>query len=178
MVYLPSMAEQTEVFIYSLGLGFLLGVFYDVFRTIRLAISSAKKIIFVQDVLYVLVCAIVSFLFFMVVNNGNIRAYAMLGELLGWIIYYFSFGVFAIRASATIIKYIKKLFWLIYRIVTTPFIWIYRLFRKPMVYFYKKTRKNSKLLIKNSKLHLKIRHGILYNLRESIGIKKSRKKED
>jgi spore cortex biosynthesis protein YabQ len=178
MVYLPSMAEQTEVFIYSLGLGFLLGIFYDVFRTVRLAISSAKKLIFIQDVLYVLTCAFVSFLFYMVVINGNIRAYAMLGELLGWLIYYFSFGVFAIKASASVIKYTKKLFWLIYKIVTTPFIWIYKVLRKPMVFFYKKVRKKSKLLIKNSKMHLKIRRGILYNLREIVGVRKKRKKED
>ncbi|HZJ78162.1 MAG TPA: spore cortex biosynthesis protein YabQ [Clostridia bacterium] len=176
MDYLPSMADQTQIFFYSLGLGFLLGILYDVFRTVRLAISSAKRLILIQDILYVLICTFVSFLFFMVVNNGQIRGYIILGEAFGWLIYYSSFGIFAIKASAAIIKIIKKTFSLIYKVATTPFILLYRIINRPMLFLYKKIRNISKKVMKNLKLHLKIRCSIMYNLKESVCKNKTKKR--
>jgi len=57
-MYIPTMALQTRIFLLSIGLGFLLGILYDVFYIVRLMITKNKYAIYIQDILYLLVCII------------------------------------------------------------------------------------------------------------------------
>lgn len=108
MDYIQGLSSQTEIFLFSLGFGFLLGILYDVFRTLRLIISDSSLFTVFADVTYFLVCTFLIFCFNLVVDSGKIRLYVLLGDLLGWMIYYFSFGEISIRFGNRIIAYAKR----------------------------------------------------------------------
>lgn len=110
MGYIQGMAEQTGVFFYSLGFGFLLGIVYDLFRTFRLIISRSAGFAFFADTLYFVLCGFLIFFFMLVTDKGRIRLYAAAGEILGWFIYYFSLGAVAIRISNAIIEFFRRVF--------------------------------------------------------------------
>lgn len=115
MEYIQGLSAQTRIFFYSLGFGFLLGILYDLFRTVRTVISNSRGFVFFMDLLYFTVCAFLIFCFNMVVDSGHIRIYIALGELLGWLIYYFSFGAIAIKAGNAVSAFIKRLLSLIFK---------------------------------------------------------------
>lgn len=84
--------RQFPVVLYSLALGALLGVFYDVFRIIRLFANPKNLSVFIQDIIYFLVSGFITFLFVLILNYGESRFYILAGEALGWILYHISLG--------------------------------------------------------------------------------------
>ena len=73
MTYLVSLPEQLGTFAYALGFGFFLGIFYDLFRAVRMLFSNGKKAFFAADVLFALFAAFLTFLFTLTVTSGSIR---------------------------------------------------------------------------------------------------------
>lgn len=110
MDYIQGISVQTEIFLYSIGFGFLLGVLYDIFRIIRKVISDSGAFVFLMDILYFAVCAFLIFCYNLVVDSGRIRIYIILGHVLGWLIYYFSLGSVAVRLSNAIIAFLRRIF--------------------------------------------------------------------
>ncbi|MBR5562579.1 MAG: spore cortex biosynthesis protein YabQ [Clostridia bacterium] len=160
MEYIQGLADQTEIFLYALGFGFLLGIIYGVFRALRLIISNSGGFVFFMDFLYFAVCTFLIFCFIMVTDNGRIRLYVAFGIILGWTVCYFSFGAITVRVFNAIIKGLKRVFCFLFK----PF----RRFGKEI---YGKMRKNAvfrKKNIRNSdkkvKFNLQKYKGMVYNL--------------
>lgn len=109
-MYMLTIADQTRLFLLALGLGFLLGIVYDLFRVVRMAFTMRRVGVFIQDVLFFLTCAAATFLFLLAVNQGEIRGFIIAGEGLGFLIYYFSFGLLAVRVSSFLVHAIHRLF--------------------------------------------------------------------
>ncbi len=160
MEYIQGLAVQTEIFFYALGFGFLLGILYDIFRTVRMIISNSKGFVLFMDLLYFALCAFLIFCFNMVVDNGQIKIYVVLGEIMGWLVYYFSFGAIAVRLSNAIIKQIKRLFGVIFR----PLRRLLRVLKRKM---HRLTGLSEKIIRKNkkkTKFNLQKHKGMVYNL--------------
>lgn len=172
MDYIQGLAEQTEIFFYSLGFGFLLGILYDVFRTLRLIISRSKGFVLFMDLLYFSVCAFLTFCFIMVVDSGKVRLYVALGEILGWLIYYFSFGAIALKVSNAVIRFVRRAFSVVFKPVKRIFGKLWRKFSKIAVSGKKIIRKTDKKV----KFNLQKHKGIVYNLNSCIKNKDLRKK--
>ena len=66
MEYIQGISTQTTLFLYSLALGFGLGVIYDVFRTLRMFVPRVKWLTVTADVLYFTLCGVISFFFMLV----------------------------------------------------------------------------------------------------------------
>ena len=49
-MYMLTIADQTRLFLLALGLGFLLGIVYDLFRVVRMAFTMRRVGVFIQDV--------------------------------------------------------------------------------------------------------------------------------
>lgn len=160
MDYIQGLSVQTEIFLLSLGFGFLLGILYDVFRTLRLIISSSSWFTVFADIVYFMLCAFLVFCFNLAVDSGRIRLYVLLGDLLGWMIYYFSLGEISIRLSNRIISSVKRCF----RAVLTPIIRLKNRFERK----FGKTVSFSKKIIRkfNKKLKFDLQKykGMVYNL--------------
>ena len=144
MIYLPTIADQTKVFMLSVGMGFILGILYDLFRIIRLIITDKPRAFVIQDILYVAVSAFLSFLFLLSVNNGKVRLFELAGEVLGWLIYYFSFGSVAIRFGDKLISAVKNFLKFIFRILIHPVVTlvlkIIKFFKKIIKFLIKKLK--------------------------------------
>jgi len=163
MEYLPSIADQTRLFLFSLGFGFALGILYDLFRIIRLLAGRTGRVsLMAQDILYCLCCTVLSFFFFLAVGDGAVRLYLLGGEILGWLVYYVSFGTVALRFSEWLVRLLRRFFRFLIRIFTAPFLWFLRLLEKAAAPL-RKCRISLKKVHKNLHFGLHFTHGIVYN---------------
>ena len=80
-------ASQVVFFLQSMLLGAALGVFYDVFRILRLAFPKGKVVIFFQDLLFFCTAAVATFVFLEYAQSGEIRLFIFIGEILGFVLY-------------------------------------------------------------------------------------------
>ena len=156
--------QQLIIFLASIGSGFVLGILYDVLRTIRLTISRSKASIVIFDILYFIIVGFVSFLFILAMNKGEVRLYIPAGELIGWLFYYFSFGLAAIRITDVLVKFFRWLFSLIFKIITFPFRLISRLVSGILRRLLRLFKKTEKFLLKIAKKLLQKARVYVYNL--------------
>lgn len=138
---------QVRIFLGSCVTGLILGLLYDIFKSFRYAFRSNRKYVFIQDILYFLISAFITFLFTLSVNHGDIRFYIIFGEIIGFGIYYLLFSKIFMKCSVFIIKTVKK----VYMIIFKPFIIIFKkiycsihVFFVNRHFFSKKARINKK----------------------------------
>ena len=82
-----SISDQIFTSLYSICLGVILCVCYDILRSFRRATNSGTVAIFLGDILYFTVSAFVVFIFLLARTNGEIRGYVLLCTLLGFVIF-------------------------------------------------------------------------------------------
>ncbi len=160
MDYIQGLSEQTEIFFLSLGFGFLLGVVYDVFRVVRLIISRSAWFTVFMDILYFLICAFLIFSFNLVVDSGKIRVYVLLGDMLGWFIYYFSLGAITARLSNKFVSSARRLMTVIFR----PVCRLKNRFDRKMSGFVSFPQKIMRKIKKKAKYDLQKYTSMVYNL--------------
>ncbi len=156
MQYMPSAAFQAVSLMYSAGLGFALGIVYDLFRIFFYLITgSDKKFLLFRDIIYLLVCLAASFLFILVVCNGRLILYIFMGMAAGLAVYFYSVSDSVFLPIKKKINCIRRHFSKFKNHITQ--------IRTRFITFLKKIRKK---LYKNlffSKKDLQIRHNIVYN---------------
>ena len=84
--------SQILVFLYSLVVGVVFAVIYDIFKIIRYINITNKKVTFISDVIYMLLCAILYFYFSVGFNQGYVRVFTMIGVIVGFFIYVYTIG--------------------------------------------------------------------------------------
>jgi len=164
MEYIISLSSQTKGFLFSIGFGVIIGVLYDLLRVIRLTLTKKRFFILIFDIVFVLTAAVLSFLFFLTVAYGEVRLYIIFGELLGFLIYYFSFGVVAVRFCEKTADKIKHILKSVFRILSAPFVKIYELALGKLKIFGNFLYKLSKKSAVIANYHLKKYKALLYNL--------------
>lgn len=115
-----SISGQTLEFLLSAALGFGLGALYDLFRITRVILNPGRVFVFIQDVLYWIVCAVVSFLFILTVNRGEIRGFLLFGELMGAVFYYCTLGWLVMKSTRAIASAVRRFFRLLQRLFVKP----------------------------------------------------------
>lgn len=158
---------QTFIFLRAFLLGACLGLLYDVFRILRIAIKTPAVIVFLEDILYFLICGIITFLFMMSCIDGRVRGFIVIGELLGAVLYYCTIGSLLFRLSNAIIYAVKKFFRLIFHPVFLLLGWISSILKKTGKFIGFNIKKYRKKL----NFHLKAEGVLLYN----ISIRQKRK---
>ena len=103
-----SISSKIFIFLFSLILGLVLVIIYDVFRIVRMIINSKNVAVFIQDVLYFIISGIITFIFVLGVNSGDSRFYILAGEGIGWIIYHITLGEIIYKYSSKIVSSIKS----------------------------------------------------------------------
>lgn len=158
-----SVAQQFQQFFLSCGLGFLLGVYYDIYRVIRLVLHSKKGAVFVQDMLFFLTSAVITFLFSLAVMDGHLRFYLFLGEGIGFFAYYHTIGRLVMKFAGAVIAVVVRVWSFIWRVVFFPFRLVARLFRKPYSCICEFSKKILQKWTLNLKKVLKRVPSLLYN---------------
>ena len=163
-LYGLSLATQTKNFLLSLGFGFIMGIFYDLFRIVRISISKSKIATVFSDILYCIFLGFSLMLFCLTVNEGEIRLYLLLGSLAGFFVYYFSLGVIIFSFSEKLITLIKKIIGSVFNVISYPFRFVFGKLRKLLNNLSAKSHKNTKNIKNKSKFLLKVNKLLLYNL--------------
>lgn len=120
-----SLSQQLFSFVSSIILGAILGIVYELFRTVRSLFGGGTVTVFIQDVLFWIISAFITYTFFLIFTNGTVRIFVIIGMLIGFYIYLKTFGriiAFLFRQifrpvkflCSHIFKLIKKLFTLIF----------------------------------------------------------------
>lgn len=86
-------------------MGAVFGAVYDLFRIFRIAVPLPAGVIVAEDVIYFAFCGFMSFFLAMTVNFGQVRFFILLGELLGFLLYYLTLGVLVMKCAQQIIAF-------------------------------------------------------------------------
>lgn len=133
-----TIAEQSLVFLYAILLGTLLGAIYDLFRIIRISFGGKVVAVFIEDIIFSIAALVLTFVFVIAFNNGELRFFILIGEFLGFTVYYFTVGKLTMLISKAIIKVIKRLIFLI----SFPFVKLLAVLRKKLCAKKEKESKN------------------------------------
>lgn len=162
-----SIAHQTQAFFCSILIGTALGLLYDIFRIVRIALPSPKLLVAAQDILYFLLASGITCLFTLNINEGEVRSFVLVGELLGWIFYFFTIGTVVMAVSRKVIAAVKAVLAFLWKYLLRPVLRllgkILHILAMPLRFFPKKLKKVSaagKYSLKQSKI-------MLYNLIKS-----------
>jgi hypothetical protein len=159
MSYMPTLIFQLVCFAYSAGLGFSLGIVYDLSRMLFFILTgNDKKHQVLRDIIYLLFCLLADFIFVLVMSDGQFLLYIFIGQFIGLAVYFYSVSpcIFpAVRAAIIHLRgHVAAVYGKILSIKTA---------------LYKKTSKKMCRIRKICKKHLHIRHNIVYNfLRRTI----------
>ncbi len=118
---------QLNIFLYSVGFGFLLALIYDILNVFTFKIFKSDKGLFIKDFSYVIICAYLIFLFVLAVNNGKLRVYLFLGLALGFICWFMSLSALFVRYFICLNRKLSAILVFISSIITLPFRCIFSL---------------------------------------------------
>lgn len=104
-----SVYVQCEVFYFSFIFGIFVGLFYDFFRLLRYLGFADKRAVTCQDIVFMSLTAVFTFLYSQTVVHGHIRLFVLIGILFGAVAYRYSFGML----SGFVFSVIKRLLSLI-----------------------------------------------------------------
>lgn len=154
--YLPNFSGQLTGFLYSVGLGFAMGIAYEFIRIIFYALSgSDKKFGLLRDIIFLLLFFTASFMFLLVEYNGNVTFYAVLGEAVG--------GIAALRSFDSMVSLFMGR---VLRKIRGRIIAVIRKIRALKHKFVTKLQNDEKNNEKAKKISQKVlhnRHKIVYN---------------
>lgn len=117
-----TLQNQTFVFLASCVLGFFLGMVYDAFRISRLAFKLNAVVVFIEDVLFFVIAAVSSFAFMLLENNGVLRGFLLIGEIVGAILYFSTLSLLIMKLASVIINAIKCILRVVYKILISPIV--------------------------------------------------------
>lgn len=80
--------EQAVLFFRSIAAGILLGMWYEVFRTLRKTVSHKDGMVHLEDFIFCVTGAVGIFLLFHIYNQGRLRLYVLGGVALGGMLYF------------------------------------------------------------------------------------------
>jgi len=145
-------AQDTELFLLSVLLGVFFGLFYEVFRLIRLAIPHSTFLVACEDFFFFLPVTAVFLLFTYAVSWGVIRWFSLFGVSIGFFLYRETLGKLIHSFSASLIQLIRRLFSLLFRRTLLP-IWF--VFKNITIFLFTKCRKQviiRKRIVESKKL--------------------------
>ncbi len=113
-------AAEAMLFLTSCLLGAALGVVYDFFRAVRLLFPPGAALAFAEDGLFFAVVGVAEFIFFLNHTYGQLRGFLLIGQGLGFLIYYLTAG----RAVYCLMRRLTRLLKGMVRWVCGRIIWI------------------------------------------------------
>lgn len=107
-----TVSEQCSLFLLSCLLGMGIGVFFDIFRTLRIVFPPAakNKAVFAEDVLFMVISGTAVFLYSAVFCRGQVRFFCIVGSALGFMLYIAAVGNVIIGILRKTVKFIIGLF--------------------------------------------------------------------
>ena len=148
--------NQAYLFLIFILNGILIGTVFDVFRILRKSFNTPNFVTYIEDVLFWIIAALIVMYSLFVFNNGRFRAYIFIGVFLGIAIYMLFLSKFVVNISVKIISFIKKIIYIIYKVISYPVSILYKIIIKPLIQIFTKTYNSiAKFVTKNYNLKSK-----------------------
>ncbi|MGN1318155.1 MAG: spore cortex biosynthesis protein YabQ [Lachnospirales bacterium] len=135
-----SMNEQFYLFFSSIAIGIIGGFVYGIIRIFRIYISHSLLGIYIEDILFWLIFAVVFFLTMLCLNYGELRPYIYFGLLIGGFLYRLFIHKLVIKFLNPFV-YLLRLF---AEIILTPFMVVLYPFKKLAIFIKKHLQKYKK----------------------------------
>lgn len=101
-------AEQVHIFLYSVLIGGIMGIVFDFFRALRRNGNTKNIIVYLQDILFWIIIAIMILTSSFILNNGELRGYMLIGYLLGALLYMLILSNYVKGLFIIIMNFIEK----------------------------------------------------------------------
>ena len=154
------MSGQAAIFVQTIIIGLCAGLFYDVFRVMRLYIRHTNMVIHAQDIFFWLCMATAVFYIFLNRHYGEIRAFCFIGLALGMLLYFAALSALFTRGACAVINFIIKVIKWIFNLLSIPFKALYNLLKRPAAFIKSKIIKffvYLKKVLQNIKNYVKIK---------------------
>lgn len=153
-----SVGDQLLTVVYSICLGIILCVCYDVLRAFRRAMGSGAVAIFIGDIFYFIISAFAVFLFLLARTNGEIRGYVLVCALSGFVLCRVTLSRVLIIPVTFLLSFVVRFLRMLgYYILKFLFS-----FGDYLMRFSKKSLKKAKCALKTLKKLLKSTRQLLY----------------
>ena len=103
-----SLSAQTAYFLWSLVFGAALGAVYDLVRAARMLFRAKRIHVTVSDILFFAVCGVLTSLFALPFNKGDVRVFILFGEAVGFLAYRLTLGSVMGKVYAFFAKKIRS----------------------------------------------------------------------
>ena len=153
-----NLSDQLLSFFYAVITGFVFCFIYDILKSCRLTFSFSAVSIFFSDIFYSAVIAIIAFLVFLGLSNGEIRSYILSGFLLGFVFWRLTVSKLLLYIFKKVFRFSSCVFGYINQKIL-DFLEVLAHFSVKFLSFFK----NSKILLKKL---LKRHNGLLYTKQE------------
>jgi spore cortex biosynthesis protein YabQ len=111
---------QAHVFLFSVAGGAVIAFVYDIFRIFRKTVKTKNTVIYIQDMLFWIIVALLMFTLVYISNEGELRSYIILGAGIGAVLYMLLLSKIVIGCSIFIIGVLAKIFRFIVVVVAFP----------------------------------------------------------
>ena len=102
-------AEQLREVFAACGLGFLLSVLYDGFYLVRRYLKPPAVVVFLLDIVYFALAAVVLFLFCLVMTQGEVRFFSVFAAFLGFVAYRLTIGRMTSRLTDRFLGFFERI---------------------------------------------------------------------
>ena len=157
-----SLHAQAQLFLLTILLGGIMGLFYDGLRVFRRALLHKYFWIQLEDGLFWLLAVLLVFRVMLHASSGEIRFFSILGLFGGMGLYWLTLSRPVMAVSDRILYLLRYTIGLLWRIVTTPFHLVWLLLRRPLMKIAGFCGKQRKKLLHSSKVYVKMK---IYHLR-------------
>ncbi|MDE6500776.1 MAG: spore cortex biosynthesis protein YabQ [Ruminococcus sp.] len=110
-------STSEEIFLFGISclFGVIIGVCYDVFRTARILFPHNTVLVVIEDVVFMAGYAVFLSSFATVCARGELRFYYIVGNAIGFIVYFFTLGSVVIGTMKKIYFFVIKILGIIFR---------------------------------------------------------------
>lgn len=106
--YQVTNSAQFTTTLISAAVGIVLCLMYDILRIIRMAHRPSVIQAFIQDVLWWLSAAVLTYGLLLVRCNGSVRAYPLIGETVGFLSCRFTLSVLIMRVAKVLVAFFGR----------------------------------------------------------------------
>ena len=133
---MQDLTTQIYAFCVTILTGFLLGIFFDIYRVVRGLIKPRKVIAHLGDLLFWIITTGFIFVLLLFGNWGELRLYVFIGAGLGVFLYLHSFSKLTVRILNFVIKilgYVKNLLAALSGLIINAILFPFRLIKSIII---------------------------------------------
>lgn len=139
--------NQVQTFLIFIAIGTIIGVLFDIFKSIRKNFKTPDIITYVEDFFFWIITGVILIYSIAVFNQGQIRGYIFLGVFLGSLTYSLTISKISVIIFSSVIKFLKVVFVLLIQGLFLPI----KFLKKPIIIFSLNLKKFLKIFKLNKK---------------------------